>query len=249
MILNREGRILRVNAATVQFFGLPIDKIVGSICCTLLHGTSSPIDECPCQKTFRTGLNSRLEVFHAGSGKWLVLSTDPIRDAAGNVIGAVHVARDLTEVKLAESEARELRNNLMHLTRVNTMSVLSGSLAHELNQPLGIILSNAQAAQDLLLQEPPDVAEVQAILTDIVAADRRAGDVIERLRALLKPGHISLQPLPLKEIIDEVLRLINADLIGRSAQSRVRTGDEPAADRRRSSTTAATGAEPHPQRG
>ena len=218
MILNREGRILRVNAATVQFFGLPIDRIVGSICCTLLHGTSSPVDDCPCQKTFRTGLNSRLEVLHAGSGKWLVLSTDPIRDTAGNVIGAVHVARDLTEVKRAESEAQELRNNLMHLTRVNTMSVLSGSLAHELNQPLGIILSNAQAAQDLLLQEPPDVAEVQAILTDIVAADRRAGDVIERLRALLKPGHISLQPLPLKEIIDEVLRLINADLIGRSVK-------------------------------
>jgi signal transduction histidine kinase len=62
------------------------------------------------------------------------------------------------------------------------------------------------------------VAEVQSILTDIVAADRRAGEVIGRLRALLKPGHISLQPLPLKEIFDDVLRLINADLIGRAVK-------------------------------
>jgi two-component system, LuxR family, sensor kinase FixL len=218
MVLDRECRILRVNAATMRFFGLPIERIAGSVCCNLLHGASQPIDGCPCQKTFRTGLNSRLEVFHANSGKWLELSTDPIRDAAGNVIGAVHVARDITEFKRAEREAQDLRDNLMHMTRVNTMSVLSGSLAHELNQPLGIILTNAQAAQEMLIQEPPDVAEVQSILTDIVAADRRAGEVIERLRALLKPGHTSLQPLPLNGVIEEVLRLINADLIGRGVK-------------------------------
>jgi len=104
---------------------------------------------------------------------------------------------------------------LAHMARVNTMSVLSGSLAHELNQPLSIILSNAQAAQEILLQEPPEVAEVQSILSDIVAADRRAGEVIARLRALLKPGQISLQLLQLNEVIEEVLRLCNTDLIGR----------------------------------
>jgi signal transduction histidine kinase len=98
---------------------------------------------------------------------------------------------------------------------VNTLGALSGSLAHELNQPLGIILSNAQAAQELLAQSPPDIAEVQAILSDIVAADRRAGDVIERLRALLKRGQLSLQPLPLNQLIEEVLHLTRADLIAR----------------------------------
>jgi C4-dicarboxylate-specific signal transduction histidine kinase len=125
------------------------------------------------------------------------------------------VIRDITQQKQAELEARELRDNLTHLTRVNTLSALSGSLAHELNQPLGIILTNAQAAQDLLLQEPPDLAEVQAILADIVTADRRAGEVIERLRSLLKRGQVFLQPLPLNQVIEEVLHLTRADLIGR----------------------------------
>ena len=59
------------------------------------------------------------------------------------------------------------------------------------------------------------MAEVQAILADIVAADRRAGEVIERLRALLKRGQLSLQPLPLNQVIEEVLHLTRADLIGR----------------------------------
>jgi two-component system, LuxR family, sensor kinase FixL len=95
------------------------------------------------------------------------------------------------------------------------MSVLSGSLAHELNQPLGIILSNAQAAQDMLLQNPLDMAELQATLTSIVAADRRAGEVIRQLRTLLKRGQVSLQPLSLNEVIEAVLRLLNSDLIGR----------------------------------
>ncbi len=148
--------------------------------------------------------------------KWIHhLARVGARDASGRTIRSYGVARDITPQKQAELEAHELRGNLTHLSRVNTVGALSGSLAHELNQPLGIILSNAQAAQELLLCEPPDVAEVQAILTDIVAADRRAGDVIERLRALLKRGQMSLQPLPLNQVIQEVLHLTQADLIGR----------------------------------
>jgi PAS domain S-box-containing protein len=215
MILDREYRILRVNAACGRFFGLPKEKTVGSACYKLMHGLSCPVAGCPCQKTFATNKRSELEVFHEGSGKWLLLSTDPIQDATGNVIGVVHVGRDITEARRAERESRDLRDNLTHLTRVNTLGVLSGSLAHELNQPLGIILSNAQAAQELLQQEPPDVAEVQEILSDIVAADRRAGEVIERLRALLKRGQVSLHPLSLDKVIADVLQLMQADLIGR----------------------------------
>jgi two-component system, LuxR family, sensor kinase FixL len=137
------------------------------------------------------------------------------RSAGSDQIRTFGVIRDITQQKRAEQEAQELRNNLTHLTRVNTVGALSGSLAHELNQPLGIILSNAQAAQELLAQESPDLAEVREILADIVAADRRAGDVIERLRSLLKRGQLSLQPLALNQVIEEVVQLTQADLIGR----------------------------------
>jgi len=125
------------------------------------------------------------------------------------------VSIDITERKVAELEAAQHRSELAHLTRVTTVSELSGSLAHELNQPLAIILSNAQAAQRLLAQSPPDVAEVNEILADIVGEDRRAGEVIRRLRALLKRGETDLRPLSLNQVIADVLQLAQSDLITR----------------------------------
>src|SRR4029079_6576192 len=89
------------------------------------------------------------------------------------------------------------------------------SLAHELNQPLTSILSNAQARQRFLSQEPPDLAEVREILGDIVRADRRAGEIIWRLRTMLRRGEVALQPVSVNECLEELLRLTGSDLIAR----------------------------------
>ncbi len=151
-----------------------------------------------------------------GEQKWIHhVAGAAIRDANGQAVHTFGVVRDITSQRRSERETLELRDNLMHLSRVNTLGALSGSLAHELNQPLGIILSNAQAAQELLAQEPPDLAEVQSILADIVAADRRAGDVIVRLRAMLRRGQMPMQPLQLNQVIEEVLHLTRSDMLGR----------------------------------
>ena len=89
---------------------------------------------------------------------------------------------------IAGGALQQQRGELAHLGRVASMSELSGSLAHELNQPLTAILSNAQAAQRFMEQDPPDLAEVREILTGIVSEDRRAGEVIRRMRGMLKKG-------------------------------------------------------------
>jgi two-component system, LuxR family, sensor kinase FixL len=130
------------------------------------------------------------------------------------------VTFDITEQHLADMEAQRHRTELAHLSRVATLGELSGSLAHELNQPLAIILSNAQAAQRLLAQDPPDVAEVRAILTDIVSEDRRAGQVIQRLRSLLKQGESRVELLDINQVVNEVLRLTRSDLIDRNVSVR-----------------------------
>ena len=154
--------------------------------------------------------------------RWVVARGQVERNAAGKPVRMRGVSVDVTkrkqaetERKRAELEVQQKRNELAHLSRVTTVSELSGSLAHELNQPLGIILSNAQAAQELLLQNSPELGEVNEILSDIVAADRRAAEIIQQLRSLLKRGETSLQPLPFNDLIEEVLRLVHADLIGR----------------------------------
>ncbi|HTO64762.1 MAG TPA: ATP-binding protein, partial [Bradyrhizobium sp.] len=150
-----------------------------------------------------------------GGLRWIASRGRFYLSGAGKPARMIGVVVDITDRKKSEQDLVQKRNELAHLSRVATVSELSGSLAHELNQPLGIILSNAQAAQELLQQDPPVVGEVSEILGDIVAADRRAAEIIQRLRALLKRGEVSLQSLPLNELIEEVLRLVNADLIGR----------------------------------
>ncbi len=151
-----------------------------------------------------------------GTQRWLAARGRTYSDAHGNAVRMVGAAIDITARNQAETEATLQRSELAHLSRVATLSELSGSLAHELNQPLAIILTNAQAAQRLLAQQPPDLAEARDILADIVSEDQRAGEVIERLRSLLRPGQAHAQPLSLNEIIEDVLRIARRDLFGRA---------------------------------
>jgi signal transduction histidine kinase len=115
----------------------------------------------------------------------------------------------------SELQLQEQRRESAHLSRVAILGELSGALAHELNQPLTAILSNAQAAQRILENEPASNPEVREILTDIVAEDKRAGEVIRRLRALLKKGETQLQPLDLNDVANDALELARADCVSR----------------------------------
>jgi two-component system sensor kinase FixL len=162
-------------------------------------------------------LSIEYRCLHPADGlKWIHHTARVLeRSTTGQALRIISVIRDITQSKLAEREIQELRDNLTHLTRVSTLGVLSGSLAHELNHPLAFILTNAQAAQAFLAQQPPDVAEVQAILSDIVASDRRAGEVIARLCALFRRGELSLRPLQLNEVIEEILQLCRTDIMAR----------------------------------
>jgi C4-dicarboxylate-specific signal transduction histidine kinase len=125
------------------------------------------------------------------------------------------IGRDITDLKVADIEVEQRRKEVTHLTRVAILGELSGALAHELNQPLTAILSNAQAAQRLLARAPLDPAVVGEILDDIVTDDLRAGEVITRLRALLKRGEASFRPLDLNGVATEVLALARSELIDR----------------------------------
>ena len=113
-----------------------------------------------------------------------------------------------------ERETGQQRDQLAHLARVASLGEMSASLAHELNQPLTAILSNAQAALRLLQQGGND-DEVRAALVDIVQDDRRASEVIQRLRAMLRKEQPKLLPLDLDVLVQEVARLYRSDLLNR----------------------------------
>jgi signal transduction histidine kinase len=123
----------------------------------------------------------------------------------------------LEERARAGREAHEQRLQLTHLSRVAMLGEMSGGLAHELNQPLTAILSNAQAAQHFIANNKViDPEELSDILRDIIAADQRAGEVIRRLRALFKRGETHLQRLDANELVRETMSLAHGDLATRS---------------------------------
>lgn len=139
-------------------------------------------------------------------------------DEKHHVVAAI---TDLTARRRMEQEVAMEREGLAHLSRVTMLGELSGSLAHELNQPLAAILSNAQAAQRILRRDPSDVGEVQDILTDIVENDRRAGQVIDRLRGLLRKEARAHEPLSINEVVQDCMRLMRNDLLNRRVTCRL----------------------------
>jgi signal transduction histidine kinase len=128
--------------------------------------------------------------------------------------------------KQTELEAQRLRQDLSHIGRVSALGELTASLAHELNQPLTAILSNAQAAQRLLAAGVVNLPEVREILDDIVADDKRAGDMIHRLRGLLKKGDLAFASLDLNEIVGEVAWLVRSDAVLRNVSLRLEFADD-----------------------
>ena len=147
-----------------------------------------------------------------GRHEWYTLTVDALARADG---GAVVIRADVTASRQSQMEAEEQRRELSHLARVAMLGELSGALAHELRQPLASILSNAEAAKLLLGRQPLDSEEVAAILQDIVGENRRAGKVIERLRALLRRGETRLQEVDSGELLREVLDLARMELLSR----------------------------------
>jgi signal transduction histidine kinase/integral membrane sensor domain MASE1 len=161
----------------------------------------------------RAGFSFEYPAGTAGSERWVAMVVVPLSRPEG---GAVVSSTDITERKHAELEAQRSRQELAHFTRVSTMGELTASLAHELNQPLTGILINAQAACRLLEGGKLAPAELRTILTNIIEDDRRAGDVIQRLRDLLQKGESKMALLDLNALVHDVLKLLGSDIVIRN---------------------------------
>jgi C4-dicarboxylate-specific signal transduction histidine kinase len=138
-----------------------------------------------------------------------------LSDETGTPLRVSGVFADVTARKTAEAEAELQRNEITHLMRVAALGELSGGIAHELSQPLAAILANAQAAQALVGAGRWDKEMITQILEDIVEEDRRAGQVIHRLRRLLKKGERQSALLNLNELVHATLGLLHSELLDR----------------------------------
>ena len=205
----------------------PVDHatLAGSV-----HPDDRAVRDAAIQRALANGGHYESEfrvVLRDGSVRWIAARgrspTAVINDKPTRILG---IAIDITRQKQSAAEAQLQREELAHLSRVATMSALSGSLAHELNQPLTSILANTYAGKNIASKDAPDIAEVRAIFADVGSAASRAGDIIARMRTLLRRGQVALQPVDVKESLEELLRLTRTDLIARSVSVTDLTTDD-----------------------
>jgi two-component system sensor kinase FixL len=130
----------------------------------------------------------------------------------------IGVSIDITPRKLAEAEALRQRDELSHLSRVALMGEMSASIAHELNQPLAGILSNAAAGQRFIDRGNVDQGEIRELLGDIIADGRRASDVVRGIRGMVKKEHVARRSVNLNEVVRDALRMASPDALLHSCQ-------------------------------
>ncbi|MBK0398475.1 hypothetical protein H0I76_04685 [Limibaculum sp. M0105] len=128
------------------------------------------------------------------------------------------IAALIVQMRRRRNAARQLeadRLALAYSARASQLGQLSGAIAHELNQPLAAIMSNAEAGSRILDSETPDLAEVSEILSDIAKDDRRAAEIIVQLRRMMKEGEVEFGQIDLNAVISDTLKLSHSELIAR----------------------------------
>jgi two-component system, LuxR family, sensor kinase FixL len=146
---------------------------------------------------------------------WICARGRSEADSRGRPILVRGVVRDISERKRALDESAELRRDLAHAGRVTMLGQLASALAHELSQPLAAILRNAESGEMILRASSPDLEDLRAIMEDIRRDDRRAGDIIDRLRALLSRRRMEFQAIALDGLVQEVGALVRPDAIAK----------------------------------
>jgi PAS domain S-box-containing protein len=214
-VIDREYRYCQVNPVYERVWGVPGGKIVGMHACDLVgrevfDRLSKPaLDRCFSGETasFADWVDSA-----AGRQYWVV-TYSPVQVESERVEAALVVARDLTELMLASDKIRDVESQLAHAGRVATMGQLTASIAHEVNQPITGVLTNAHAALRFLGAQPVNLEEIRQILNDIVKGANRAGEIVARTSAFVKKTPQRKVVFDLNEAAREVLQLTRSEMI------------------------------------
>jgi len=153
-----------------------------------------------------------------GKTGWVMTRGRCLCDEQGKLLKLIGVTIDVTAKKQVDLQLQLHRQEIAHLSRVAVMGEMAASIAHELNQPLSGITSNASAGQRFIDRGDVDLGELRDLLTDIVADGRRAGDVIRGIQSMVKKGAPVRQRVNLNDLVMNVVRMVNPDAVLHSCE-------------------------------
>ena len=211
-----EGAIDYCNSRLLEYTGVPAGAVMGSGWTQLLH----PDDVVPTtqawQASVTTGAPFQVEVraFHAAdrSYHWCVVSARSLPATDGRILKWHGTVVDMHDWKQAQDELRQLQAELAHLTRVMTMGELTASIAHEVNQPLAGIITNASTCLRMLAADPPNIEGARETARRTIRDGNRASEVVVRLRALFSRKPVVAEMLDLNEAAGDVIALLAGEL-------------------------------------
>jgi len=215
--VDRDGNSTFVNRAMEIITGWQAEDIIGKNQHELLHHTRAdgslfPACECPVYDTFKDSMPRYIQddIFWKkdGSSFPVEYASSPLKDDKGKTVGSVVVFRDISERKKAEEQARQHQLDLAHVARLNTMGEMASGIAHEINQPLTAIATNAHACIRLLDSGADQTEKVSDIIDTISNQAERAGEIIRQLRRFVRKEEPVLQPVNINDIIDESILLL-----------------------------------------
>jgi PAS domain S-box-containing protein len=184
-----DGTIASWNRAAEQLFGYRAEEAIGQPI-TLIIPPERLAEETEIISRLRRGETiehfDTVRLAKGGARVCVSITVSPVRDAAGEVVGASKIARDITERKRTAEALQRAQAALAHANRVTTLGVLAASIAHEVNQPLGAMVTSAASCSRWLAAAPPDFDKAQRALERIGKDGRRASDIIDRIRTLVQ---------------------------------------------------------------
>ena len=210
---------------TRRMYGVPLDVPVSiETYAALIH----PDDRQAIEAATQDGLAGRpidVEfriVLPDGTVKWILSRGKTLFDAEGRATRMVGIKVDITSRKQTELQLKEQGRELAHIDRLSMVGELSVAIAHELNQPLAAILANVGAARRFLSHSPPNIGQVREIVEAIGQDNRRAADVIRKVGALLRRDDLPRATLQLNDVVEDVIDIARADIIGRGVSLSIR---------------------------
>jgi PAS domain S-box-containing protein len=208
--------LIYVNRRFEELTGYTSDEVIGRNCRFLQGADSDEETTTRLRESLQAETRFQCEILNYrkdGSTFWNLLRIAPVRDKSGKMTHFIGLLTDVTERRLEDQASQQQRDQLAHFSRAATLVEIGAALAHELNQPLAAILRNAQAATRFLDRETPDLAQVREILADIVKDDRRAGDVLGRIRQHLRREDFQREPVDMNGVVRNSLEFLHSELI------------------------------------
>jgi PAS domain S-box-containing protein len=214
------GNSLTWSAGTNEVFGVPVESKLGyKAFLQIVHPDDREYVDANWQAVFK-GISSDIEfrILMADKTRWIRSKVEVDMDTNGRAMTAKGIVQDVSERKKSEEEAARLRRDLAHVTRVATIGELGHNIAHEVNQPLAAIAANAEAIMRLLTETEPDLEEVREALGDIVSDQKRASEVVQRIRTLVKKDRAVHARVDLNSVAQDAVRVVQGDAAARDAR-------------------------------